>query len=177
MIRPITSGDREIYLELCREFYHSPAVLHPVPEAHFARTFDRILAGSPFVRGYLLEQDGTAAGYALLAVTFSQEAGGEVFWIEELYLRPEFQGRGLGTELFRYLETHRPKTVARFRLELEPDNRDARPRMNGLVFRSWAMGRWCGTFPEKHEIRQDPLRIRQSGEGLAMFLKGERKRG
>lgn len=47
MIRPITSGEREIYLELCREFYHSPAVLHPVPEAHFARTFDRILAAAP----------------------------------------------------------------------------------------------------------------------------------
>lgn len=149
MIRPITSGDRETYLELCREFYHSPAVLHPVPEVHFARTFDRILTGSPFVKGYLLEQDGTAAGYALLAVTFSQEAGGEVLWIEELYLHPEFQGRGLGTELFRYLETHRPKTVARFRLELEPDNRDARRLYERLGFSELGYGQMVRDFPGK----------------------------
>ena len=149
MIRPIAPEDRETYLELCREFYHSPAVLHPVPEEHFARTFDRMLAGSPFVKGYLLEQDGAAAGYALLAVTFSQEAGGEVWWIEELYLRPEFQGKGLGTELFRYLETHRPKTVTRFRLELEPDNRDARRLYERLGFSALGYGQMVRDFPEE----------------------------
>ena len=149
MIRPIAPEDRETYLALCREFYHSPAVLHPVPEEHFARTFDRMLAGSPFVKGYLLEQDGTAAGYALLAVTFSQEAGGEVWWIEELYLRPEFQGKGLGTELFRYLETHRPKTVTRFRLELEPDNRDARRLYERLGFSALGYGQMVRDFSEE----------------------------
>lgn len=149
MIRPITAEDRETYLALCREFYHSPAVLHPVPEEHFARTFDRIRTGSPFVKGYLLEQDGTAAGYALLAVTFSQEAGGEVWWIEELYLRPEFQGKGMGTELFSYLEEHRPGAVTRFRLELEPGNLDARRLYERLGFSTLGYGQMVRDFPKE----------------------------
>lgn len=149
MIRPITAEDRETYLELCRAFYCSPAVLHPVPEEHFERTFDRLMEGSPFVKGYLLEWDGAPAGYALLAVTFSQEAGGEVFWIEELYLRPEFRGKGLGTELFRYLETHRPGAVTRFRLELEPDNRDARRLYERLGFSALGYGQMVRDFPKE----------------------------
>ncbi len=149
MIRPITREDRETYLTLCREFYHSPAVLHPVPEEYFARTFDRMAEGSPFVKGYLLERDGTIAGYALLAVTFSQEAGGEVIWIEELYLREEFRGKGLGTELFAYLEAQRPGAVTRFRLELEPDNLDARRLYEKMGFSELGYRQMVREFPEK----------------------------
>lgn len=148
MIRPITQEDRETYLSLCWEFYHSPAVLHPVGDGHFERTFQAMISGSPFVRGYLLEQDGAAAGYALLAVTFSQEAGGEVWWIEELYLREEFRGKGLGTELFSYLEENRPGTVARFRLELEPDNLDARRLYERMGFSDLGYQQMVREFPE-----------------------------
>ena len=70
----------------------------------FQRTFDVLMAGSPYAEGYIIEQDGKTAGYALLAKSFSQEAGGIVIWIEEIYILPEFQSRGLGTAFFRYLE-------------------------------------------------------------------------
>lgn len=65
---------------------------------------------------------GKTAGYALLARSFSQEAGGMVTWIEELYIRPEFQGHGLGTAFFQFLEAQNDGTVKRYRLEYEPDN-------------------------------------------------------
>lgn len=126
MIRPLAEEDRAEYLTLCGEFYHSDAVLHPVPEDYFEKTFDRIMANSPFAKGFLLEKDGKTAGYGLISVTYSQEAGGEVWWLEELYIRPAFQGQGLGTSFFRYVEAQRPDSVTRLRLELEPENRDAR---------------------------------------------------
>ena len=122
MIRPMEPADREAYLAMCRAFYDSDAVLHPVPDAYFQRTFDVLMAGSPYAEGYIIEQDGKTAGYALLAKSFSQEAGGIVIWIEEIYILPEFQSRGLGTAFFRYLEEHRTTGVKRFRLEYEPDN-------------------------------------------------------
>ena len=123
--RPLTEGDRAVYLEMCREFYHSPAVLHPVPDVYFERTFDQIVSGSPFVKGFLLKKDGVTAGYGLLSVTYSQEAGGEVWWLEELYIRKEFQGQGLGGGFIRYLKSIRPQQVTRFLLELEPDKTGA----------------------------------------------------
>ena len=51
----------------------------------------------------LLEQDGETAGYGLLSLKYSHEAGGLELWVEELYVRPAFRGRGLGHEFFAWL--------------------------------------------------------------------------
>lgn len=122
MIRPITAADRQRYITMCKEFYGSDAVLHPVPEDYFQRTFDALMEHTPYAAAYIIEQAGKTAGYALLAKSFSQEAGGITVWIEELYIRPQFQGHGLGTAFFRFLEEQNDGTVKRYRLEYEPDN-------------------------------------------------------
>ena len=61
----------------------------------------------------------------LLALTWSQEGGGLTVWVDELYVLPEFRGRGLGSACFRELRALYP-AAARFRLELAPDNLRAR---------------------------------------------------
>jgi ribosomal protein S18 acetylase RimI-like enzyme len=70
----------------------------------------------------MLECDGEPAGYGLTAKTFSQEAGGYVIWLEELYIREQFRSRGLGSEFFAYVEKKYAGQAARFRLEVEEDN-------------------------------------------------------
>ena len=95
MIRRYEASDRRTVTEMLDEFYHSPAVLHPIPRAHFEKTLNAAEAGNPCVRLYLIENGGQTAGYALLALTFSNEAGGDVVWLDEIYIRPEFQGKGL----------------------------------------------------------------------------------
>lgn len=40
MIRKMRSEDKKTYMEMAREFYHSDAVLHPVPDTYFERTAD-----------------------------------------------------------------------------------------------------------------------------------------
>ena len=106
------------------DFYHSDAVDHPVPDAFLEKTADAVLAGTPFASIFLLETNGQTAGYALLAHTWSQEAGGEAVWVEELYVLPQFRGQGLGSAFFRELRVRFPE-AARFRLEIEPDNERA----------------------------------------------------
>lgn len=124
MIRRYEASDRSTVTEMFDEFYHSPAVLHPIPRAHFEKTLNEAEAGNPCVRLYLIENGGQTAGYALLALTFSNEAGGDVVWLDEIYIRPEFQGKGLGNEFFDFLEKEFA-SAARFRLEVESDNEDA----------------------------------------------------
>lgn len=125
MIRELTPNDREIFLTLLDEFYHSPAVLHPVRPENYAKTFDTVLANSPYVDAFLIEVDGSPAGYAQISFSYSTEAGGTVAWFEELYIRPEFQGRGLGTEVFKFVDEHYAGKIMRIRLEIEPDNEGA----------------------------------------------------
>ena len=109
-------------MEMASEFYHSPAVLHPVPDAFFERTADETLGSDAYAQIYMLECDGEPAGYGLTAKTFSQEAGGYVIWLEELYIREQFRSRGLGSEFFAYVEKKYAGQAARFRLEVEKDN-------------------------------------------------------
>ena len=120
MIRKLTPGDRETYLQLADEFYHSSAVLHPVPAEHCVRAFEEMMRSEDYLCGYLFEEDGEIAGYAQLSRSYSQEAGGTVVWVEEIYVRPEFRGAGLGRALLRMLPELAP--AARYRLEIEPDN-------------------------------------------------------
>lgn len=122
MIRRITENDREIYIEMAREFYHSNAVLHPIPDEYFVRTVEEALRSNVYAEIFLFECDGEMAGYGLIAKTFSQEAGGCVWWIEEVYIREKFRSRGLGREFFRYLEEQKGNGVKRLRLEVEEEN-------------------------------------------------------
>ena len=122
MIRKITESDRDLYIEMAEEFYHSDAVLHPIPRAHFEKTAEEALKSRTYAEIYLLEYEGKTAGYGLTARTFSQEAGGQVLWIEELYIREAFRSRGLGREFFSYLEENNKGVLSRLRLEVEADN-------------------------------------------------------
>ena len=86
MIREIREEDKQLYMDLTEEFYNSEAVLHPIPEAYREATFDEMMRSQDYVKAYILEKDGQAAGYGLTSYTFSQEAGGKAVWLEELYI-------------------------------------------------------------------------------------------
>lgn len=132
MIRKITLEDREIYLQMAWEFYHSEAVMHPVPDEYFIRGFDEMMRSDAYMSGLIFEHEGQIAGYALLCRGYSQEAGGFSIWIDELYLRPEFRGRGMGKAFFSDLSKIAP--AARYRLEIEPDNHRAEKLYRAMGF-------------------------------------------
>ncbi len=123
MYRKIEPEDREIYIQLSKEFYSSDAVLHAIPDKNFEKTFELLMNGTPYADCYIFEHEGETAGYALLAKTWSTEAGGNVIWLDEIYIRGKFRGKGIGTEFFAYLDSI--ADTARLRLEAEPDNEAA----------------------------------------------------
>ena len=120
MIRKIKPKDKIEYIKMAEDFYSSPAVLSPVPKSHFEATFDELMDSSPFTGAYILECENEIAGYGLIARTYSQEAGGIVIWIEEIYVKAEFRSKGLGSEFIKYVKENIP--AKRYRLETEPDN-------------------------------------------------------
>ena len=132
MIRKLKDSERDLYFELADEFYHSPAVIHPVDRAHYGKTFDELIRSDVYAECFLIEYDGSVAGFALISKTFSQEAGGLVIWIEELYIREKYRSKGLGHEFFEFIEKKRP--AARYRLEIEPENSRARALYENLGY-------------------------------------------
>lgn len=138
MVRKIRETDREIYLEMVKKFYNSDAVLHNVNEQNFVNTFNELMRSDEYTECYFLETENTVAGYALLSKTFSQEAGGSVYWIEEIFVLPEFRSKGLGKEFFPFLNNRLPPNVKRLRLEVEKDNSRAAALYKRLGYKELA---------------------------------------
>ncbi len=123
-MRRFTAEDFDAYLTMSREFYSSEATDHPVPDEHFQRTFDEIMSGSPIARAWMIDVQGRPTGYLLASVTWSNEFGGRVAWLEELYLRRSARGQGLGRQAIEQAmdELKRLDRVTGFRLEVAPAN-------------------------------------------------------
>ena len=85
------------------------------------------------VRGrvVVLDVDGRAAGYAFLVNYWSNELGGEICTIDELYIEPAFRGRGHATALLTSLR----EGVVALELEVTPANVKARALYERLGFR------------------------------------------
>ncbi len=124
MIRKLCPGDKDSYIKLVGEFYNSPAVLHPIPEEYYEKTFLEIINSDVYADCYVYEDSGGVSAYALISKTYSQEAGGLCVWIEEIYVSEAVRGKGIGSALLERIIRDYPN-AARFRLETEPDNTGA----------------------------------------------------
>lgn len=135
MIRKLNREDRELFLDLTAEFYSTDAVSHPIPYEFHEKTFDELMRSDDYMEVFILEYNGKSAGYCMIAKTYSQEAGGMVMWIEELYILREYRSKGLGKELFRFLEETKDDSIARLRLEVEADNNIAKSLYQKMGFK------------------------------------------
>lgn len=122
MVRRFEARDRQDFMKMAEDFYALPAVLHDVPKENFESTFRLLMEGSPFVDGYLAEYNGETAGYVLLSLTHSNEAGGLVVWIEEMYVKDAFRSCGIGKEFFAHIRSTYDSRAKRYRMEVTAEN-------------------------------------------------------
>ncbi|MBQ8787463.1 MAG: GNAT family N-acetyltransferase [Oscillospiraceae bacterium] len=121
MIRKMTAEDRTFFLRAADEFYHTDAVEKPLSMERLNANFDEVMRSDVYLEGLILEYGSERAGYCLLTKTFHTEAG-MTLWIEDIYILEQFRGKGLGKELFAYLDEHYSAKFGRLRLEVEDDN-------------------------------------------------------
>lgn len=124
-IRTLQEHDYDRYMELIDGFYHSSAVLHPVEPKNYDITFTKCVDGDPYTACLVYEDNQCIKGYALLSFTYSNEVGGMVVWVEEVYVPDEYRGQGIGTKLLTYIHDHYAETAKRFRLEVTRGNAGA----------------------------------------------------
>lgn len=137
-IRDFQLADQPQYLSMSRAFYAGGAALHPVNEDNWQKTFALCLQRHPFVRGLMFFEGDMPAGYALLSFTHSNESGGLVVLIEEVYVKAAFRGKQLATQFFMWLFETYGEQATRFRLEVCPNNARARHLYERLGFTALA---------------------------------------
>ncbi len=123
MIRLMLKEDRKEVLAMMRVFYASPAVLSNGSEEIFSNDFENCIGNCPYLEGYIFEDKTSITGYAMIAKSFSTEFGKPCVWIEDIYIKPQFRGTGLGGQFLNYIEEKYEGHV--FRLEAEEENENA----------------------------------------------------
>lgn len=122
-IRNMTEADRVCVRDMMRIFYASEAVLSNGSEEIFNNDIENCVNASPYLEGYIFENGQEIQGYAMVAKSFSTEFGKPCMWIEDLYLKPEYRGLGIGSQFFSYIDEKYPDAI--LRLEVEEENERA----------------------------------------------------
>lgn len=132
LINNMTSQYAEAVIEMMRDFYSSPAVLTNGSEEIFRSDVENCINNSPYLEGYVFIEDDIVIGYAMTAKSFSTEFGKPCIWIEDLYLKPEHCGKGLGSCFLRFIEQKHPNSVLRLEVEKENERAVRTYRKNGF---------------------------------------------
>jgi len=123
--RPITEADETDFYTMAEEFYHSDAVLHPIPAEYHRRAFAEMMRSGQYLSGYIFTDGDNTAGFAVTNRMMQHEAGGVMVWVEDLYIRPAYRGQGLGSRFLAWLEEQLRGDAVMLRLETEPENERA----------------------------------------------------
>ena len=123
--RIATAEDVELLLELMREFY---SVEHlELDESSAGRALHELVEHAEQGTAVLIEDGRVPLGYLVLTYGFSLEFGGRFGLLDELYVRPSFQGKGIGTAAMSFVEDLcRRSGIAAVRLEVHRTNEIAR---------------------------------------------------
>ena len=122
-IRKMQKEDREDILQMMKIFYSSNAVFTNGSDEIFKNDFENCINESPYLEGYVFYNDKELQGYAMIAKSFSTEFGKACYWLEDLYVKVDYRGLGIGTAFLKYIENSYPDVI--FRLEVEEENERA----------------------------------------------------
>ena len=124
-IRKIRQEDFDQILSMMEVFYASDALLiHPDTQT-LAKTLTDCIADGPYLEGFIMEDEDHLVGYGMVAKSYSTEAGGRCVWIEDIYVEPQYRGKGYGSRFLAFVRERYADQAVRIRLEAEPENHRA----------------------------------------------------
>ncbi len=125
LFRSLTPADRPLIEELVRGYYAFDGLTYN-PSLH-GPALDQLVTGDPAAKVWIVEADGTPAGYLILTIGFSMYYGGKDGFIDELFLKEEFRGSGGGAAIMRFADAQAKELgLAYLHLEVTETNDRAR---------------------------------------------------
>jgi GNAT superfamily N-acetyltransferase len=129
--------DRKHFAEVARMMaclYAEEPAQHPINPRSFAKTLGFLLSNPTRGRVILLKNRRQLVGYALLIPYWSNEFGGTLLFIDELFVLPEHRGQGIAKSFFSHLKRRPPFKAIALALEVTRANRGARRLYQSLGF-------------------------------------------
>src|SRR6187431_795027 len=102
IIRPATAADVPLILQLIRELADYEKLAHEV-RATEAQLRATLFGPQPAAEVVIAEYAGQAVGFAVFFASYSTWEAAPGLYLEDLFVRQEARGRGVGRELLEYL--------------------------------------------------------------------------
>lgn len=133
--RQFRPSDGEVVAELIQDLYQQDPSDRPMLPQKITATFDSLTSHPD--RGCILviEHENEIAGYSIIINFWSNEFGGNVSFIDELYIKKEFRAKGIGTDFIKYLAENKFGNAVALRLEVTPQNKKARKLYESIGFK------------------------------------------
>ena len=133
--RPFKDSDKEIISGLIQNLYKEDNSIRPMTAEKIRRTFDvfRSYPGNGSL--IVIEKDNIIAGYSILINFWSNEFGGYILFVDELYIKKEFRGNGIATDFLKYLSVSRTEETVALQLQVTPYNIKARKLYERIGFK------------------------------------------
>jgi len=101
-IRPAARNETSLVLEFIRELARYERLEHEV-SASEAELSEALFGDRRYAEVIFAESGGTPVGFALFFHNFSTFKGRPGIYLEDLFVRPQARGRGIGKALLAYL--------------------------------------------------------------------------
>lgn len=117
------NGDYDDLLEMIVSLYREDPEGEPVDEEKINRTIREYRKNPEKISIYMLKRNQENLGYAILVFFWSNEYGGNIITIDEIYVREGHRSKGLAAGFFSFLEKMENKVA--LQLESTPSNQKA----------------------------------------------------
>jgi ribosomal protein S18 acetylase RimI-like enzyme len=113
--------DLETFLELMREYYAYDG--HEYDDAKARRALSKLLTVDQWGCAWLIRAGEAIIGYMVMCFGYSLEFGGRDAFLDEIYLREAYRGKGIGGQAIQYMvEDCRARGIKALHLEVMPGN-------------------------------------------------------
>ena len=114
----------DLLMQLVQEFCEFDG--HSFEPDKARKAIGDLIANEIYGRIWLVMVEDTPAGYVALTLGYSLEYHGRDAFVDEIFLREPYRGKGIGTQTFAFLEAECQKFgVTALHLEVMPENRKA----------------------------------------------------
>jgi ribosomal protein S18 acetylase RimI-like enzyme len=120
--RPMAAGEEGLVREMIKDLYHDDQAEPFMTDAKIEHTFRQLQQHPDYGQVMVMEKGLEIIGYAILLNFWSNEYGGIILYIDELYIVPSYRSRGLGKHFIQFLKDKRPNECVALKLEVLPYN-------------------------------------------------------
>jgi len=128
-------GQSDTVVAMMNSLYREdPASYKEMDPSKFSNTIEHFISEPSSGSVILFISETKVVGYCLLVPYWSNEYGGNILFIDEIFVIPEYRGQGIATSFFTYLEQEKPFSAVSTALEVTKKNTRARILYSSLGF-------------------------------------------